>query len=54
MSGAEAAADENSFAGAPLAETSPEPRTTMTWPHFLQRILKTLPRTFSSAIEYFA
>jgi hypothetical protein len=22
--------------------------------HFLQRILKTLPRTFSSAMEYFA
>ena len=28
------------------------PRTTMMWLHFLQRILKTLPRTLSSEIEY--
>src|SRR6185503_7402990 len=29
------------------------PRTTMMWLHFLQRILKTFPRTLSSEIEYF-
>ena len=28
------------------------PRTTMMWLHFLQRILKTFPRTLSSEIEY--
>ena len=30
------------------------PRTTITLLHFLQRILKTLPRTLSSEMEYFA
>jgi hypothetical protein len=29
-------------------------RTTMMWLHFLQRILKALPRTLSSEIEYLA
>src|SRR5450755_3371070 len=43
-----------SAAGAAAASGPPvsPPRTTMMWLHFLQRILKTLPRTFSSAIEY--
>src|SRR5580692_3793788 len=43
-----------SAAGAAVASGPPvsPPRTTMMWLHFLQRILKTLPRTFSSAIEY--
>ncbi len=43
-----------SAAGAAAVSTPVDspPRTTMMWLHFLQRILKTLPRTFSSAIEY--
>src|SRR5262245_4493393 len=35
------------------AAPSVVPRTTMMWLHFLQRILKTLPRTLSSEMEYF-
>ena len=41
--------------GGPAAAASScdsPPRTTMMWLHFLQRILKTLPRTLSSEIEY--
>ena len=41
-----------SAAGAAASGADSPPRTTMMWLHFLQRILKTLPRTFSSAIEY--
>jgi hypothetical protein len=40
-------------AGAAAASSCPSPpRTTMMWLHFLQRILKTFPRTLSSEIEY--
>src|SRR5215831_16280483 len=43
-----------SAAGAAAASGPPDspPRTTMMWLHFLQRILKTFPRTLSSEIEY--
>ena len=36
------------------ADASPPVFTTMTWLHFLQRILNALPWTLSSAIEYLA
>jgi hypothetical protein len=39
-------------AGVAEAAASFVPRTTMMWLHFLQRILKTFPRTLSSEIEY--
>jgi hypothetical protein len=55
-SSARSGADDGEEANSPLAalDTSPVPRTTITWLHFLQRILKTFPRTFSSAMEYLA
>jgi hypothetical protein len=40
--------------GAGSAAPPPPPRTTMMLLHFLQRILKTLPWTLSSEIEYLA